>query len=575
MANLTLKESLQRSLFAVKDYVDTTVPDTINMNINAYYREPVTVADFEFVVDNNFQLTNSSIFDGGVKISNDGTGNGNINAYLNLPYGDQDVTDMGNRENRINVRIYDNDENLVYNKILTASANTNTTAHITTNSVYKDASGFPTFGVRMWRHATFANCTSTKMIHSFAVQVTYTIKSGYSVWHPMTFRVEITLLRANESAITQFKTLKEGWSGKALCTEAINQDIASVAPYSINLGAGESDASPSYSVIAGSNNTFSDTVGDVGACSNLDIRGYSNKLKLIAYASIHGNNNTLTGYYTGAGMKGVSIAGENNTFNEHAGHPDSFLTMHGSHLNATSSGAFFGKYGTVPSTEIFAVCYGTQDTDAPIFSINKTTGAITSTGTPTADNHLVTKKYVDNAIDENGFSGDYNDLSNQPINSLPVHSYSSNNRIIFVEVMNLEKHKWYKLDPKDARESNSSLSLAHFFEDGTSKNFSALTGGYAYSLFFVLAKGTNAITLRQIDIAGGFYERVITIGADSASSTSTLVPLSLSTLNEKEFTPTGNYHPATKKYVDDVVANATPAIITEEDINAIIADIDN
>ena len=575
MANLTLKESLQRSLFAVKDYVDTTVPDTINMNINAYYREPVTVADFEFVVDNNFQLTNSSIFDGGVKISNDGTGNGNINAYLNLPYGDQDVTDMGNRENRINVRIYDNDENLVYNKILTASANTNTTAHVTTNSVYKDASGFPTFGVRMWRHATFANCTSTKMIHSFAVQVTYTIKSGYSVWHPMTFRVEITLLRANESAITQFKTLKEGWSGKALCTEAINQDIASVAPYSINLGAGESDASPSYSVIAGSNNTFSDTVGDVGACSNLDIRGYSNKLKLIAYASIHGNNNTLTGYYTGAGMKGVSIAGENNTFNEHAGHPDSFLTMHGSHLNATSSGAFFGKYGTVPSTEIFAVCYGTQDTDAPIFSINKTTGAITSTGTPTADNHLVTKKYVDNAIDENGFSGDYNDLSNQPINSLPVHSYSSNNRIIFVEVMNLEKHKWYKLDPKDARESNSSLSLAHFFEDGTSKNFSALTGGYAYSLFFVLAKGTNAITLRQIDIAGGFYERVITIGADSASSTSTLVPLSLSTLNEKEYTPTGNYHPATKKYVDDVVANATPAIITEEDINAIIADIDN
>lgn len=398
MANLTLKESLQRSLFAVKDYVDTTVPDTINMNINAYYREPVTVADFEFVVDNSFQLTNSSIFDGGVKISNDGTGNGNINAYLNLPYGDQDVTDMGNRENRINVRIYDNDENLVYNKILTASANTNTTAHITTNSVYKDASGFPTFGVRMWRHATFANCTSTKMIHSFAVQVTYTIKSGYSVWHPMTFRVEITLLRANESAITQFKTLREGWSGKALCTEAINQDISSVAPYSINLGAGESDASPSYSVIAGSNNTFSDTVGDVGACSNLDIRGYSNKLKLIAYASIHGNNNTLTGYYTGAGMKGVSIAGENNTFNEHAGHPDSFLTMHGSHLNATSSGAFFGKYGTVPSTEIFAVCYGTQDTDAPIFSINKTTGAITSTGTPTADNHLVTKKYVDNAI---------------------------------------------------------------------------------------------------------------------------------------------------------------------------------
>ena len=168
------------------------------------------------------------------------------------------------------------------------------------------------------------------------------------------------------------------------------------------------------------------------------------------------------------------------------------------------------------------------------------------------------KEYVDDTIQENGFSGDYNDLLNQPINSLPVHSYSSNNRIIFIEVMNLEKHKWYKLDPKDARESNSSLSLAHFFEDGTRKNFSALTGGYAYSLFFVLAKGTNNITLRQIDIAGGFYERVITIGADSASSTSTIVPLSLSTLNEKEFIPTKDYHPATKKYVDDTIQENRP-----------------
>ena len=184
---------------------------------------------------------------------------------------------------------------------------------------------------------------------------------------------------------------------------------------------------------------------------------------------------------------------------------------------------------------------------------------------------LATKEY----IDKNKFSGDYSDLENQPINSLPVHSYNSNNSIIFVEVMNLEKYKWYKLDPKDSKVSNSRLNLAHFFEDGTFKNFSALGGGSAYSLFFVQEKGTNTITLRQIDAAGGAFERVITIGADSANSTATLAPLSLSTLNEKEFTPTGDYHPATKKYVDDTIANATPAIITEEDINAIIEDIDN
>ena len=195
-----------------------------------------------------------------------------------------------------------------------------------------------------------------------------------------------------------------------------------------------------------------------------------------------------------------------------------------------------------------------------ISAFNNDSGYITSipseyvTETELVSKDYATKNYVDDSINENGFSGNYNDLLNQPINSLPVHSYSSNNRIIFVEVMNLEKHKWYKLDPQDARESNSSLSLAHFFEDGTSKNFSALTGGYAYSLFFILAKGTNNITLRQIDIAGGFYERVITIGADSASSTSTIVPLSLSTLNEKEFIPTKDYHPATKKYVDSTIS---------------------
>ena len=202
-----------------------------------------------------------------------------------------------------------------------------------------------------------------------------------------------------------------------------------------------------------------------------------------------------------------------------------------------------------------------------ISAFNNDSGYITSIPSEyVTDSELTAKGYLTEHQDISGkadkselFSKDYNDLINQPINSLPVHSYSSNNRIIFVEVMNLEKHKWYKLDPQDARESNSSLSLAHFFEDGTSKNFSALTGGYAYSLFFVLAKGANNITLRQIDIAGGFYERVITIGADSASSTSTIVPLSLSTLNEKEFIPTKDYHPATKKYVDE----ATENVITE------------
>lgn len=49
----------------------------------------------------------------------------------------------------------------------------------------------------------------------------------------------------------------------------------------------------------------------------------------------------------------------------------------------------------------------------------------------------------------------------------------------------------------------------------------------------------------------------------------------LTRTNTSDFTPTADYHPTTKKYVDDAVANATPAIITDEDINNIIADIDN
>ena len=40
-------------------------------------------------------------------------------------------------------------------------------------------------------------------------------------------------------------------------------------------------------------------------------------------------------------------------------------------------------------------------------------------------------------------------------------------------------------------------------------------------------------------------------------------------------TPTEDNHLATKNYVDDTVANATPAVITDEDINNIIANIDN
>lgn len=39
----------------------------------------------------------------------------------------------------------------------------------------------------------------------------------------------------------------------------------------------------------------------------------------------------------------------------------------------------------------------------------------------------------------------------------------------------------------------------------------------------------------------------------------------LGTLNTTEFTPTGNYHPATKKYVDDTVNAAKPDITEADD----------
>ena len=43
--------------------------------------------------------------------------------------------------------------------------------------------------------------------------------------------------------------------------------------------------------------------------------------------------------------------------------------------------------------------------------------------------------------------------------------------------------------------------------------------------------------------------------------------------NTKEYTPTGDYNPATKKYVDDKISSSTAGTIDETDLDTILTDI--
>lgn len=203
-----------------------------------------------------------------------------------------------------------------------------------------------------------------------------------------TIRYIFSLNEFNSNTLIQFPLYK-----------AYNNTIAPVnldsSAYIGNRSISMSNTSniPSLSYLTG-NNIFPHAY----TCSHLAVFGNNNTIDNSYNGFITGSSNVLNPYASGSGISSIVLAGVKNKINEVRQNSTQGFGVIGQDLKVEGSGLYIGAYGTVPYSEVFAICQGTASEDKTLLSVNRTTGAVTSISTPTEDNHLTTKKYVDDKV---------------------------------------------------------------------------------------------------------------------------------------------------------------------------------
>ena len=149
--------------------------------------------------------------------------------------------------------------------------------------------------------------------------------------------------------------------------------------------------------------------------------------------------------------------------------------------------------------------------------------------TPTNDYNPATKKYVDDNI---------------LLEQLPILRVDETNKRIYVNCNNMGTYKKYFVPNKYANAYG--FSFIYTNEDKSETEIALIGGAMTRDDFILCARNTNTLFIL---ILGGTDKYTYT------KSTKTLEKGLYGYLkigNTQEYTPTADYHPATKKYVDDI-----------------------
>lgn len=294
-------------------------------------------------------------------------------------------------------------------------------------------------------------------------------------------------------------------------------------------------------------------VGDIGAGSSAI--GYD--VEASGYAShAEGSKTTASGDYSHAEGKHTEASGD---YGSHAEGSNTIASGVGSHAEGnctTASGENSHAEGvsTIASSQNQHVQgkYNIEDTNNKYAHIvgngedgknsNAHTldwegnawfaGKVTTGAAPVEDMDLTTKKYVDDNI---------------LLEQLPILRMDETNKRIYVNCNNMGTYKKYFVPNKYANVYG--FSFIYTNEDSSETEI-ALVGGAMTRDDFILC-GRNTDTL-FILILGGATKYTYT------KSTKTLKKSLYGYLkigNTQEYTPTNDYNPATKKYVDDKVSS--------------------
>lgn len=159
-------------------------------------------------------------------------------------------------------------------------------------------------------------------------------------------------------------------------------------------------------------------------------------------------------------------------------------------------------------------------------------GKLSQEGTPTEDKDLVTKKYVDDNI---------------LLEQLPILRIDETNKRIYVNCNNMGTYKKYFVPNKYANVYG--FSFIYTNEDSSETEIALVGGAMTRDDFILCTRNTDTLFIL---ILGGANKYTYT------KSTKTLEKSLYGYLkigNTQEYTPTNDYNPATKKYVDDKVSS--------------------
>lgn len=178
---------------------------------------------------------------------------------------------------------------------------------------------------------------------------------------------------------------------------------------------------------------------------------------------------------------------------------------------------------------------------------------------PSENTHLVNKQYVDD--------------NKLPIEVLEITSIDTNNHKIYIDSAQLEPYKKYIIDYNAITDINLgyyySIILTKTLSDGTIKELGSV--GNFVSSITTASKDTLFNTMSiYVEASGRIY--TFLLGTGDKDSTADLISkgFTVSTNNAIEYTPTGNYNPATKVYVDDLVNSNKINMCTDEEFDSML-----
>lgn len=220
------------------------------------------------------------------------------------------------------------------------------------------------------------------------------------------------------------------------------------------------------------------------------------------------------------------------------------ICSHAEGYNTKASGKYQhvqGKYNIEDTTHKYAHIVGNGDSTA---RSNAHTldwdgnawfkGNVSIDGTPTNDNELVTKKYVDDNT-QLCWLEDY-EATGDRLQYADVNVSSLTSRVFYA--FNFKKHPGV-----------TTVRLLKSYDDGTIKSIINLGSTLEYMYLMNISSSIMKFYLKYA--TGIVSECVCRFGNTSDECTFERTPMVLYAKNTYEYTPTTDYHPATKKYIDD------------------------